>query len=43
MVAARVARSYHSFQEAAEEIGMSRIHFLSADLDGLAAGKDLAR
>ncbi|MCI0540733.1 MAG: phosphatase PAP2 family protein [Verrucomicrobiales bacterium] len=40
-------RSFVSFSECAEEIGMSRIyggiHFLSADLDGLAAGKELGR
>lgn len=37
-----VMRTYDSFSEAAEEIGLSRIyggiHFLSADLDALAAG-----
>ncbi|HUR46469.1 MAG TPA: phosphatase PAP2 family protein [Candidatus Saccharimonadales bacterium] len=42
-----VTRSYSSFQRAAEEIGMSRIyggiHFLSADLDGLETGHNLAR
>jgi membrane-associated phospholipid phosphatase len=41
-----VVRTYHSLWEAAEEIGMSRIyggiHFLSADLDGLAAGRAVA-
>ncbi len=40
-----VVRSYDSFEAAAEEIGMSRIyggiHFLSADLDGLATGKSI--
>lgn len=39
-------RTYHSFRKTAEEIGMSRIyggiHFLSADLDGLALGKQIA-
>ena len=38
-----VTRSYDSLSAAAEEIGMSRIyggiHFLSADLDGLASGR----
>jgi hypothetical protein len=38
-----VTRTYHSLRETAEEIGMSRIyggiHFLSGDLDGLAAGQ----
>jgi membrane-associated phospholipid phosphatase len=42
-----VIRSFHSFAGAAEEIGMSRIyggiHFLSADLDGRAAGRALGR
>ncbi len=42
-----VFRSYESFEEAAEEIGMSRIyggiHFLSADLNGLEAGQQLGR
>lgn len=42
-----VTRTYHSFAEAADEIGMSRIfggiHFLSADLDGLEAGRRLAQ
>jgi membrane-associated phospholipid phosphatase len=37
-----VTRTYHSLRETADEIGMSRIyggiHFLSGDLDGLAAG-----
>lgn len=40
-----VTRSYRSFHEAAEEIGMSRIyggiHFLSGDLDGLALGEQI--
>ncbi len=40
-----VVRAYHGLRECAEEIGMSRIyggiHFLSADLDGLAAGRAL--
>ncbi len=38
-----VTRSYDSFRATAEEIGMSRIyggiHFMSANRDGLAAGK----
>jgi membrane-associated phospholipid phosphatase len=38
-----VVRTYQSLREASEEIGMSRIyggiHFLSANLDGLAAGR----
>jgi len=40
-----VLRCYDSFEAAAEEIGMSRIyggiHFLSADLDGLEAGREV--
>jgi membrane-associated phospholipid phosphatase len=40
-------RTYGSFELAAEEIGMSRIyggiHFLSADLDGLEAGRMLGK
>jgi membrane-associated phospholipid phosphatase len=40
-----VVRTYRSFAETAEEIGLSRIHggihFLSADLDGLALGRAL--
>ncbi len=40
-----VTRSYTSFDEAAEEAGMSRIyagiHFLFSDLDGLASGQAL--
>ena len=40
-----VSRSYSSFSQAAEEAGMSRIyggiHFLSADLNGLASGAEL--
>lgn len=40
-----VFRTYDSFWETAEEIGLSRIyggiHFLSADLDGLATGQAL--
>jgi len=40
-----VSRSYSSFSQAAEEAGMSRIyggiHFLSADLNGLASGAQL--
>jgi hypothetical protein len=42
---AGVARSYSSFSQAAEEAGMSRIyagiHFLSANLNGLASGSEL--
>lgn len=41
-----VVRHYHSLRECVDEIGMSRIyggiHFLSADLDGLEAGRSLA-
>ncbi len=40
---AGITRTYHSLRVTAEEIGMSRIyggiHFLSGDLDGLAAGR----
>ena len=40
-----VSRSYNSFSQAAEEAGMSRIyggiHFLSANLNGLASGAEL--
>ena len=40
---AGMTRTYHSLRETAEEVGMSRIyggiHFLSGDLDGLAAGR----
>ena len=40
-----VFRTYESFEDAAEEIGLSRIyggiHFLSADLDGLAVGHQI--
>jgi len=40
-----VSRSYSSFSQAAEEAGMSRIyggiHFLSANLNGLASGAEL--
>ena len=40
-----VTRTYHSFAQTAEEIGMSRIyagiHTLSADQDGLVAGREL--
>lgn len=40
-----VSREFDSFYQAAEEAGMSRIyggiHFLSANLNGLAAGRDL--
>lgn len=40
-----VIRSYASFSQAADEVGMSRIfggiHFLSADLDGLKLGRAL--
>ena len=38
-------RTYHSFHDTAEEIGMSRIyggiHFLSSDLDGLKLGSEI--
>jgi hypothetical protein len=40
-----VSRSYNSFAAAADEAGMSRIyggiHFLAADVDGLATGRAL--